>query len=229
MNTYYRERALTCLITNSYDTETVNYETRLLKEWFIGQMRKAFSVLKTRQLVNNEYKLVSPEYTQLFADDKQPSAEMHSWMTLFAQYQIFQKQATDYMKGLWSPKITDLMGEIVKNSNWHPKFDKWFQMPIDYLTEIGSLQIFEINRDNAKPGAGFTTRRGNSELSLGYRELFSIPEFGEIYCETTSKHSIHLADRLIAIEIPDVMPTRYYSLMMCNKLPSEVFGNQKKR
>jgi hypothetical protein len=228
MNSYYRQRSLN-LITGNHDTEYLNYETRLLKEWFIGQMRGAFPCLKAVRAVDGEFQPVSKEYAELFADGMQPNAEMHSWMVLFAQYQIFQKQATGYIHGLYTPELTDLMEEIVKNSPGHPKLNNWFQLPINYLTEIGSLQINEIDRDNGESGMGFTTHRANSKLNLGYRELFSIPKFGEIYCETNSKHSVHLADYLIALEIPDIMPTRYYSVMMCNKLPTKIFGTPKHR
>lgn len=229
MDNYYHKRALD-FITGNMDTELANASTRFNKEWFIQRMRGAFRILDNKITINGEQKPVSAAYHEQFRDGKMPHPEMNSWMMLFARYQFFQKQATNYVKNLYTPDINDLMEEIITHSQQEPKFDTWFKDPLDYLTDIGSLHIMELerNKKNAN-GAIITTHKINPEIKLGYREVFSIPKFGEIYCETHDKTSIHLADQLICVDTDRIMPKRYYSLMMCEKLPAEIFFNQNQR
>ena len=218
MNSYYRKRYLDGgFMTGNIYAETINAGNRWNKEWFIQQMEGMGC--RRGQL---DGKPVSQTYVDTFRNKKCSHPESNSWMALFGTYQAIKTEMTEGVKGTLVPNINDLMEEIVVNTTWDPKLDDWFKIPIGYLSGIGSLHVSEVDRKSGEPGVMFTMGNVDHNLKLGYRELFSIPKFGEIYCETESRESIHLSDVLMAMQIGE-MPTRYYSIMMCDKLPPEVF------
>ncbi|MDR0726885.1 MAG: hypothetical protein LBF37_02370 [Rickettsiales bacterium] len=227
MNTYYYQRYLNGMITSDIDLETTNYSIRLNKEWFIGQMGAAFKILSNTKRTDKGTVPVSPEYVQAYNDKTVPNPESNSWLSLFMKYQLFKRQSQDYMKGLWSPDIHQLMEEIVINTNWNQNLLNWFRDPIDYLSGIGSLQINEQMRNKNKPGIAFTTQNMDG-LRLGYHENFAVPQFGEIYCETKDERPTHLMDYLMKVE-NKYTPDRFYTIMMCKKLPHEIFGGHSGR
>ncbi|MCL1785881.1 MAG: hypothetical protein FWG39_01880 [Alphaproteobacteria bacterium] len=202
--------------------QSVNYETANLKVWFIHQMRNSFYMLMNETVGG---KPLFPEYRSQFKDgdeDIMPNPNMTSWRQLFAIYQVFHAQATGHIKGLAVPAITDLMDRVVEESNWRDEFDAWYQLPLDYLNNTGGLQIRKIDRSAGKSDVKFAVRNKQNPHHLGYLELFSIPKFGEFYCETNNAESLQTTDRLIAVT--DAHDTRYYSIMMCKKLPAQIFG-----
>jgi hypothetical protein len=237
-NKFHYERSMASIGANG-QAMTVNYETMLLKQWFANEMRNCVASLGGYI----DGKPVSPEFETLFIDKYNelskeviPSPDSTSWMQLFEIYQLLRAQAIQRIKGLLVPELNILIEEVIKNSSWNPKFEIWYKMPLNYLTSIEShAHMDELDRNprNGQPGTGFIiqggTGKGKSKLKLGYRELFTVPKFGEIYCETYNKDSLTLNDRLIAIE--SAHDIRYYAIMMCKKLPVEIFdtSNQRKR
>ncbi|MDR0967666.1 MAG: hypothetical protein LBL75_02440 [Rickettsiales bacterium] len=227
MNTYYRERAIQNQTNTDFGVTTANLETKTLKDWFIHQMRDSFSILGQTHSVNGKKQIISTEYANLFADNMQPNAELTSWMTLFAQYMVLQKQATDYLPGLATPNINDLMQQITNQSSpATERFLYWFDFPIDFLRQPGIAKYIQnIKRDIKDTIHTFTSNNIKyPDVKLGYREYFFVPNFTEIYCTTNNKQSIKLSDTLICIaDKTKKIPTRYYSLMMCQKLPETIF------
>jgi len=221
-NSFYYDRAVAAIGAIG-QAQYINYETKNLKEWFIHQMRNRMAILGKKK---SDGIPVSDEYVKVFNSggrgDQVPHPEMTSWMQLFALYSFFRKQARGHIKGLAVPTVNEMMAKIIKETKPYPILGVWYELPVDYLASIGHLQIHEIDRDTGQSETRFVVRHHNSRLNLGYREMFSVPKFGEIYCETNSKESVQLVDRLIAHE--GFYDIRYYAVIMCKKLPVEIFG-----
>ena len=220
MSSYYYKRYLNNLITDNIDLEMINFDNRMCKEWFIGQMGKAFIILGNKREVKGKWEPISHDYATAFGTDTCPHPESHSWLSLFERYQLFKRQSVEYIKGFWSPDINDLMDEIVENFTWHEKLDDWFKLPISFLANNGVQYIQNIDRCNKGSFTGFKVKH-ESGFSLGYRELFSIPKFAEVYCETDEEEPLHLSD--VPIAIVNGKSTRFYTIMMCKQLPAEMF------
>lgn len=224
MSVYYKNRYSASQITDDFDVDVTNFNTKSAKEFFIQQIQLYFIVLDRQGLQPTTHR-----YVRGFGNNESINPAAYSWMDLFTKYQAFYKQAQHKLVGLRLPYINQLMETVTENmSSSNNRVKNWFYNPINYLLSgDGLAHIADKNIGatlSGQRGLVFTSRypKNNIKFNLGYRGRVDIPNFGEIYYQTDNDVATHLTDYLVALDFGDALSPQYYSIIMCKEYPQNI-------